>query len=147
MKNLDKLFKWLMVALILVSVALLVWGFAAGYPATVGQPDATVEYLIYWAYAMVGLTLFCVVVIGLVVAAVNNPKSLVKLGIGLVVVAVVCGIAYVLAPAKPAMGLLVQPEVSVLKQTDTFLNLTYFTGGVAIIAIIFGEIWGAIRTK
>ena len=131
MKNLNKIFTWLMVALILISVGLLVWGFAAGYPTAPGQPDATVEALI----------------IGLVVAAVNNPKSLVKLLIGLAVVAVICGIAYVLAPASPAVGLAEQPAVAELKQTDTVLNLTYFTGALAILAIVFGEIWGAIRTK
>lgn len=147
MKNLNKIFTWLMVALILISVGLLVWGFAAGYPTAPGQPDATVEALIYWAYVMIGLALFCVIVIGLVVAAVNNPKSLVKLLIGLAVVVVICGIAYVLAPASPAVGLAEQPAVAELKQTDTVLNLTYFTGALAILAIIFGEIWGAIRTK
>lgn len=148
MKNLNKIFKWLMVVLIVVSVAILVWGFAVGYPSVASQPDGgTVDALLYWAYAMVGLALFCVVVFGIAVAAVNNPKSLVKMGIGLVVVAVICAIAYALAPASPAMGMQVQPEHGTLKLTDTILNLTYFAGGLAIIAIIFGEIWSSIRSK
>ncbi|MDD6253082.1 MAG: hypothetical protein ACI3ZO_08695 [Candidatus Cryptobacteroides sp.] len=148
MKNLNKIFTWLMVALIVVSVGLLVWGFVAGYPSAPGQPDATVEALLYWAYVMVGLALFCVIVIGLGVSIVNNPKSLVKLGIGIAVVAVICVVAYLLAPGSPAVGLTTpQPAFAELKQTDTVLNLTYFTGALAIVAIIFGEIWGAIRTK
>ena len=98
MKNLEKFFKWLMVVLIVISVGILVWGFVAGYPSTPSQPAATVEALLYWAYAMIGLALVSVVVFGLVIAAVNDPKSLLKLVVGIVVVAAVCGVAYLLAP-------------------------------------------------
>ncbi|MGM9768924.1 MAG: hypothetical protein ACI3Z0_10790 [Candidatus Cryptobacteroides sp.] len=147
MKNLEKFFKWLMVGLIVISVGILVWGFVEGYPDTPSQPSSTVEALLYWAYAMVGLALVSVVVFGLVIAAINDPKSLLKLGIGIVVVAAVCGVAYLLAPANPAMGLLQQPSTGTLKLTDTILNLTYLTGGLAILSIIFAEIWSAIRSK
>lgn len=147
MKNLEKFFKWLMVVLIVVSVGILVWGFVAGYPSTPSQPAATVEALLYWAYAMIGLALVSVVVFGLVIAAVNDPKSLLKLVVGIVVVAAVCGVAYLLAPASPAMGMLQQPSTGTLKLTDTILNLTYLAGGLAILSIIFAEIWSAIRSK
>ena len=143
MKNLEKFFKWLMVVLIVISVGILVWGFVAGYPSTPSQPAATVEALLYWAYAMIGLALVSVVAFGLVIAAVNDPK----LVVGIVVVAAVCGVAYLLAPASPAMGMLQQPSTGTLKLTDTILNLTYLAGGLAILSIIFAEIWSAIRSK
>ena len=97
---------------------------------------------------MLGLALFSVIVVGLIVSTVNNPKSLIKLGIILVGVAAVCLIAYLLAKGDPAMAYN-GPEVSsgTLKLTDTILNLTYIVGGAAILAIIVGEIRMAIASK
>ena len=142
MKNLNKVFKWVMVALILVSVALLVWGFSAGWG------DKPVDVLLTWAYAMVGLALAAVILVGLAIGAVNDPKGLVKLGIGLIVVAVVCFLAYLIAPGAEAIGLVTeQPGAATLKLTDTILYLTYFAGILAIAAIIVGEIRLAITNR
>jgi uncharacterized membrane protein len=141
MKNLNKIFKWAMVLLIVVSVVLLVLGFAAGWK------EGNVDTLLTWTYIMVGLALGAVVIVGLIVGAANDPKSLVKLGIGLVCVAVVCFLAYLIAPGAPAMGMLQQPSAATLKLTDTILYLTYFAGIVAVLAIVVGEIRLAITNK
>ena len=146
MKNLNKIFKWTMVLLIVVSVVLLVWGFAAGWDK---GNVATVNALLGWTYIMVGLAIAAVVIVGLVVGAINDPKSLVKLGIGLVAVAVVCFIAYLIAPGDPALNLtsMDQPSAPMLKLTDTILYLTYFAGIMAVLAIVVGEIRLAITNK
>jgi uncharacterized membrane protein len=141
MKNLNKIFKWAMVLLIVVSVVLLVLGFAAGWK------EGNVDTLLTWTYVMVGLALAAVIIVGLIVGAINDPKSLVKLGIGLVCVAVVCFLAYLIAPGAPAMGMLQQPSAATLKLTDTILYLTYFAGIVAVLAIVVGEIRLAITNK
>ena len=141
MKDYKKIFKWAMVLLLLVSVALLVWGFAAGWK------EGNVDTLLGWTYCMVGLALAAVVIVGLVVGAINDPKSLVKLGLGLVAVAAVCFVAYLIAPGAPAMGMLEQPSQATLKLTDTILYLTYFAGIVAVLAIVVGEIRLAITNK
>lgn len=140
--KLNKIIKWGMVVLIIVSVALLIWGFTQDFGGN------TVDVLLYWTYIMLGLTLFSVIIIGLIVSTKNNPKSLIKLGIILVGVAVVCLIAYLLAKGDPAMAYN-GPAVSssTLKLTDTILNLTYIAGGAAILAIIVGEIRMAIASK
>lgn len=140
--KLNKIIKWGMVALIIVSVALLLWGFSKGFEGN------TVDVLLYWTYCMLGLAIFCWVVIGLIVSAKNNPKSLVKIGIAILGVAALCLVAYLLAKGNPAMAYN-GPEVSAgtLKLTDTILNLTYITGGAAILAIIVGEIRMAIASK
>jgi hypothetical protein len=39
------------------------------------------------------------------------------------------------------------PSASELKMTDTILNLAYLVGGVAILSIIFSEVWMSIRNK
>ena len=148
MKDLNKLFKWLMWLLFAVSVAILVWGMVKGFPTSAAQGDnGTVNALIYWCYIMIGLGAFCAVVFGVAVSVANDPKSIVKIGIGVVVAAAVCGIAYLVAPGSPAVGILEQPSAWDLKFTDTILCIVSFAGVLSVIAIIFGEIFGAIRNK
>ena len=137
MKNYAKIFKWMMLALIVISFALLVIGFTSGFEANDG---AWTDVLLYWAYVMIGLTLVATIIVGLGIGIKNDPKMLVKVGIGAAAVVVVCLAAYLLAAGKPAMGLLAQPDAATLKLTDTILNLTYFVGVVAIVAIIVGEV-------
>ena len=146
MKNYSKIFKLVMLVLIVISVVLLVWGFFAGFEANDGR---AVEVLLYWAYAILALAILAVVVFGLIISAKNDPKSLVRLGIGLLVIAAICFIAYLLAPGKMPLqwNNAKMPTASELKLTDTILNLTYFTGALAIISIIVGEIVMAIRSK
>ena len=80
------------------------------------------------------------------IGGINDPKSLLKLLIGLVAVLAVVAVAYVLAPGTPAVGYLGDPvSDATLKMTDTFLNLTYFLFGGAILALIVGWIVGATR--
>lgn len=133
-------------ALILVSVAVLVWGTVSGFETNDG---AAVDVLLRWGYIMIGITLFSVLIVGIAISAINNPKSLVKMLVGLVAVAAVCFVVYLISPGSPAMNLATgdQPSASTLKLTDTILNLTYFAGGLAILAIVFGEIMSTIRSK
>ena len=142
--KLNKFFTWLLLVLILVSVGLLVWGFVVGFPANDGR---AVEVLLYWAYFMVGLGLVSWVLIGGIVMAKNNPKSLIKLGVGLVVIAAICFVAYLLAPANPAFGREGMDGFGKLKLTDTILNLTYFAGALAIVSIVVGEVRLAITNR
>ena len=145
--KLNKIFKWGMVVLILISIAILVWGFSAGFatPDKVALPATNV--LLTWAAIMIGIALFCWIVIGLIISVKNDPKSIVKMGIVLVGIAVVCLIAYLLAKGDPVPGAAVTATDGELKLTDTILNLTLIAGVGAIIAIIAGEIRMAIANK
>ena len=144
MKNYGKIFKLTMWVLLAISVVLLVLGFIAGWTNNDGK---FVDILFFWTYAMLIIAVLAVVVVGAWIGFKNNPKSLVKIGIGLVGVVAVCAIAYLLAPGKEAVGMLDQPSHGTLKLTDTILNLTYFAGGLAILSIIVGEIVMAVRNK
>ena len=139
--KLNKIFKWSMVALIIISFGLLVWGFSAGFG------DSNVEVLLYWTYVMLGIAVACWVVIGLIVGAKNDPKSLVRIGIVIAGAVALCLISYLLAAGNPAMGMLMQPDAGTLKLTDTVLNLTYIVGGAAIVAIIVGEVRMSLASK
>ena len=140
--KLNKIFKWGMIALILVSVVLLIWGFTQGFGGN------AVDVLLYWTYVMLGIALVSWVIVGLVVGAKNDPKSLVKIGIVILGVAVLCLIAWVLAKGDPAVAY-TGPAVSAgtLKLTDSILNLIYIVGGAAILAIVVGEIRMSIASK
>lgn len=145
--KLNKFLKILMLVLILVSVGLLVWGSVVGFTTNDGQ---AVDVLFYWAYVMVGLAVASWVLVGLVLMAKNNPKSLIKVGIVLVAAAALAFVAYLLAPGNPAVGREnVSPAdtLATLKLTDTVLNLTYFAGAAAVVAIIIGEIRLAIINR
>ena len=133
-----------MIGLIIISVILLVWGFAVGFEANEGSP---VDVLLYWAYVMVGIAVACWVIIGLIKSAMDDPKSLVKIGIILAGTAVICLIAWVLAPGSPAVACNTPATPGELKLTDTILNLTYISGAAAIIAIIVGEVRMSIAGK
>lgn len=145
MKNYSKIFKWLMWALVLISVGVLVWGSVTGFES---NDAVAVDVLLRWGYIMVGIALAAVIVVGIVISAINNPKSLIKMLIGLVAIAAVCFVVYLVSPGAPALNLTTeQPSASTLKLTDTIMNLTYLAGGLAIFAIIFGEIMSSVRSK
>jgi hypothetical protein len=141
-----KIFKWVSWALLIISVGLAVWAFTQfGGNAE----DAAVNTLLVWAYIMLGIALVAVLCIGLYVAATTDPKSLVRIGVGLGGAVVLCLIAYFLASGAPAIGFTgaTPPTAGELKLTDTVLNLTYILGGAAVAAIIVGEVISALRTK
>ena len=145
--KLNKIFKLGLVVLILISVAILVWGFVAGF-ANGAEALPPTNTLLTWAAIMIGVALFCWVVIGLIISVINDPKSLIKMGIVLVGVAAVALVAYLLAKGNPVPGY-TGPAVSqgMLKLTDTILTLTAIAGVGAILAIIIGEIRLAITNK
>ena len=140
--KLNKVFKWGMVALIVISVVLLILGFAKDFGGN------AVDILLYWTYVMLGIAVASWVVIGLIVGTKNDPKSLVKIGIVLLGVAVLCLLAWLLAKGEPALAYTGAPvSKGTLKLTDTILNLTYIAGGAAILSIVVGEIRMAIASK
>ena len=139
-----KLFKICLWVLLIASVGLLC------YVAFIGKfSDGSVNALLGWAYGMLGLAIAAIVVVGLIITALTNPKSLIKIVIALAGAAALCGLAFVLAKGAPAQGYTgeVLPSQGTLKLTDTVLNLTYILGGAAILSIILGEIIMALRSK
>lgn len=134
-----------MVALIVISFVLLVVGFVKGFETGDGKMT---DVLLYWAYIMIGLAAASWIIIGLITSIKNDPKSIVKIGIILIGLVVVCGIAYLLAPGAEPMAYTGEAVAKgTLKLTDTILNLTYFAGAAAIIAIIVGEVKMSISNK
>jgi hypothetical protein len=139
----DKIIKWVLVALFIVGIVFSVYGFIVGFES---NGNAPVDNILYCAYAFAAIAMLAVVLGVVVIGGINNPKSLLKLVLGLVVVGAIVAVAYVLAPGTPAVGYLGDPvSDGTLKLTDTVLNLTYFTFGLSILALVVGWIVGAVR--
>ena len=139
----DKIIKWVLVALFIVGIVFSVYGFLVGFET---NGNAPVDNILYCAYAFAAIALLAVVLGVVVIGGINNPKSLLKLVLGLVAVGAIVAVAYVLAPGTPAVGYLGDPvSDGTLKLTDTVLNLTYFTFGLSILALVVGWVVGALR--
>ena len=138
-----KILKWVLAILFAVGVVLSFYGFLVGFE---NNGNAPVDTILICAYAFALITILSVLFGVVVIGGINDPKSLLKLLIGLVAVVAIVAVAYVLAPGTPAVGYLGDPvSDATLKMTDTFLNLTYFLFGGAILALIVGWIVGATR--
>ena len=138
-----KIIKWILAVLFVVGVVFSFYGFAVGFES---NGNAPVDNILYCAYAFALVTIAAVVFGVVVIGGINNPKSLLKLLAGLIVIAAVVAVAYVLAPGTPAVGYLGEPvSDGTLKLTDTMLNLTYFLFGGALLALVAGWVIGATR--
>ena len=139
----EKIIKWILVALFIVGIVFSVYGFIVGFES---NGNAPVDNILYCTYAFAAVALLAVVFGVVVIGGINNPKSLIKMLGGLVVVAAIAAVAYVLAPGTPAVGYLGEPvSDGTLKLTDTILNLTYLTFGAAIVSLVVGWVVGATR--
>ena len=139
----DKLIKWLLAILFVVGIVFSFYGFAVGFET---NGNAPVDNMLYCAYAFAAIAILAVILGVVVIGGINNPKSLLKLLLGLVVIAGVIAVAYVLAPGTPAVGY-IGPEVpaGTLKLTDTLLNLTYLLFGASLLSLVIGWVVGATR--
>ena len=134
----EKIIKWFLLALFLVGAALSFYGFAVGFESNGSAP---VDNMLYCAYGFAALTIAAVFFGVVVIGGFNNPKSLLKLLLGLVVIGAIIAGAYFLAPGTPAVGYLGEPvSDATLKLTDTILNLTYLLCGGAILALVAGAV-------
>ena len=139
----EKIIKWVLVALFILGVVFSFYGFAVGFES---NGNAPVDTMLYCAYASAAIAILAVLFGVVVIGGINNPKSLLWLFVGLVVIAAIVAGAYLLAPGTPAVGYLGEPvSDGTLKLTDTILNLTYLLFGGSILALIAGWIIGATR--
>ena len=139
----EKIIKWVLAALFVLGVVFSFYGFAVGFES---NGNAPVDNMLYCAYGYAAVAILAVVFGVVVIGGINNPKSLLWLFLGLVVIAAVVAGAYILAPGTPAVGYLGEPvSDGTLKLTDTILNLTYLLFGASILSLVAGWIIGATR--
>ena len=138
-----KIIKWILAVLFVVGIVFSFYGFLVGFES---NGNAPVDNMLYCAYAFAAVAIFAVLIGVVVIGGINNPKSLLKLVLGIVAIGAVVAVAYVLAPGTPAVGYLGDPvSDGTLKLVDTVLNLTYLLFGGALLALVAGWIVGATR--
>ena len=140
----SKIIKGILLALILISVGIFVFGWVYGFEK---NGNVAVDALFIWAYVMIGIALLSIVVIGGVIGVLNDKKFLIRVLGVLLGTAALCAIVYLVSPGAPAVGIAEQPSDSTLKLTDTILNLTYLCGGVAILSIVVGSVVNLISNR
>ena len=142
MSKYGKILKYVLWVMMIIGAIIAIWAYAVSFT------EGAVDTLLYFAYVMVAIGVGVIILVGITISALNNPKNLIKLGIGLVAAVIVIGAVYMLSPGNPAMGYIGQ-EVShgTLKMTDTLLNLTYILCALAVITIIYSAIASAIRSN
>ena len=141
--NYSKIFKVVLLVLFIIGAVLSCYGFFVGWD---DAGNAPVDLILYCAYGFALIAILSVLMGVVVIGGINEPKSLLKLFLGLVAGAAIVAAAYFLAPGTPAVGYLGDPvSDQTLKMTDTFLNLTYFLFGGALVALVVGWIIGATR--
>ena len=139
----EKIIKWVLAVLFVVGIVFSFYGFIVGFES---NGNAPVDNILYCAYAFAAVALLAVLFGVVVIGGMNNPKSLLKLLLGIVAIVAVVAVAYVLAPGTPAVGYLGDPvSDGTLKLVDTVLNLTYLLFGASILSLIVGWIVGATR--
>ena len=139
----EKIIKWVLAAMFVVGVLFSIYGGIVGFEH---NNNAPVDMMLYCAYGYALIAILAVLTGVVVIGGINEPKSLLKLLLGLVGGAAIIAVAYFLAPGTPAVGYLGDPvSDQTLKMTDTFLNLTYLLFGGAILALVAGWIIGATR--
>lgn len=127
----------------IIKYVLLLAGVVFGI---LGMTGINVDTMLYWAYAMVFVTIGLAVIMPLFGIA-QNPKSAKKSLVGILFLAVIFGLSYAMADATPITfpsGNIID-SVFELKLADTGLWATYFMFGGVIISIVFSEIYKLIK--
>lgn len=141
MKNIDKIAKYVMYALLVISCIVVGLSFNEGNEGAMAENSAT-EMAINWAIGLAGLGIILAIVAE-VVAVAQDPKLLVKSGIALVAVAAVSGIFWAMADGSAmtlAGGNLYDDELT-LKLADVGLFSFYLCVGGALVSILATEIY------
>ncbi len=137
----NKLFKIVGWVLGLVGLFLGIFCLMKGNADNEGPVNSLLSYTYVLFFAAIAIWILLAVFIALK----NDPKSLLKGLLFIVIGVIVVGIAYMLAGGQPVETMKEEIAPGTLKLTDTMLTLTYILGGAAIVAIIFGAIKGAIN--
>ncbi|MBI2282042.1 MAG: hypothetical protein HYU68_15315 [Bacteroidetes bacterium] len=97
--------------------------------------------LIMWCYVLLGLASVAAIVFPLINMA-QNPKSAKNALIGVVALAIVCGIGYALAGSEEFFTLdgKLLADASSSKYSEAGLIAFYIMGAAAIIAVVYAEV-------
>lgn len=121
--------------LLLAVSALVVVTYFTQDPAT-----ADVEYMLRWAYAVIGITVGLVILMP-VLNILKNPAAAVRSMIGLAIIATIVLVAWGASDATPiTTPSAVYEDPFELKFSDAGLFTTYFMLGASFVSILVAEV-------
>jgi len=91
------------------------------------------------AYIFVGLALVLAVVLP-VLSSIDNPKSFVKIGAGLVAVILVFGVCWVIADDQSAVKAASKVSSGTIRFSDALIVSTKFMLAIAVVGVLYTEI-------
>lgn len=132
--------------LAIVSVVLLLV-FFFGPKETVGTFENVpirFDYNLIWAAVLFGLTIIITMIFA-IEYLITHPKALKGTGIAIVAGAVLVLIGYLLASDAPIPDAKEEVSATILRWVDVGLIVAYILGGVAVVGMIFSEIYRAFK--
>ena len=144
-----KMSSWILTGVIVISVIVFAMFYFGGVvdPAAENKEPVNTSLLLYWCYALFGVTMICLILFGIMQffsSLKTKPKA--ALGSLVVVVAffVLLGITYAIGDSTPLPGINVDSAQfntpGWLKISDMWIYSTYVLLGLSIVAMIAGSL-------
>ena len=138
-----KLSSWMLTGVIIVSVIVLAMFYLGGVvdPAAENKEPVNTSLLLYWCYALFGVTMVCLVLFG-IMQFFSTLKTKPKAALGSLVV--LLGVTYAMGDATPLPGINVDSAqfntAGWLKVSDMWIYSTYVLLGLSVLAMIAGSL-------
>ena len=144
-----KLSSWMLTGGIIVSVIVLAMFYLGGVvdPAAENKEPVNTSLLLYWCYALFGVTMVCLVLFGIMQffsTLKTKPKAALGSLVVLIAFVVLLGVTYAMGDATPLPGINVDSAqfntAGWLKVSDMWIYSTYVLLGLSVLAMIAGSL-------
>ena len=144
-----KMSSWMLTGVIIISVIVLAMFYLGGVvdPAAENKEPVNTSLLLYWCYALFGVTMVCLVLFG-IMQFFSSLKTKPKAALGSLVVfvafVILMGVSYAIGDPTPLPGINSDSEQfntpGWLKISDMWIYSTYVLLGFSVLAMIVGSL-------
>ena len=141
-----KWFSYALMAAVLAITVICVWnGMSVKDAEGVESPTKWTSAFLYMAYAMAIIPIVCIVVLGAILGAKNNPKGLITLLLFAALFVGLIAVTFMLAPSDEVPGTSVKASPFEWKLAATSLYVILITLGGIVVSLIAGGIYRLIK--
>lgn len=133
--------KYILYTLLVASLVMAIYFYMAT-PQSVN--DSRLDLLLGWGYALIAVAIVAALIFPLI-NIFKSGKSILKFGLGLIVVAAVVFGAYTLASPEPLAT--VEATPGELKLTDTVIYIAYLMVATAVLALLGTSLVNSIKNR
>lgn len=144
-----KMSSWMLTGVIIISVIVLAMFYLGGVvdPAAENKEPVNTSLLLYWCYALFGVTMVCLVLFG-IMQFFSSLKTKPKAALGSLVVfvafVILMGVSYAIGDPTPLPGINSDSEQfntpGWLKISDMWIYSTYVLLGFSVLAMVAGSL-------